>query len=267
MATATLETSNPAFRAETFRQARADSYGTGTMTVQGAAIKTLVLVGILLAAAAFTWSQCLHTVTGEFSGETVRRFAPDSSAYAFLMIGLIGGFIVSLITIFSPRSSPVTAPLYAGLEGLALGGISAVFEYRYPGIVLNAVGLTVGTLIVMLVAYAGGVLRATPKFVVGVIAATGAVALVYFVDILLSFFGIRVPYINDGGPIGIAISGVIVVIAALNLILDFDNVERGAASGAPKYMEWYCGFGLLVTLVWLYLEILRLLAKLQSRRD
>jgi uncharacterized YccA/Bax inhibitor family protein len=267
MATATLETSNPAFRADTFRQARAEGYGTGVMTVQGAAIKTLILVGILLAAAAFTWSQCLHAVTGEFSGETVTRFAPTQSAYAFLMIGVFGGFIVSLITIFSPRSSPVTAPLYAGLEGLALGGISAVFEYRYPGIVLDAVGLTIGTLVVMLVAYASGVLRATPKFVVGVMAATGAVCLVYVVDMVLGIFGIRVPYIHENGTVGIAISGVIVVIAALNLILDFDNVERGAAYGAPKYMEWYCGFGLLVTLVWLYLEILRLLAKLQSRRD
>jgi uncharacterized YccA/Bax inhibitor family protein len=267
MATATLETGNPAFRADSFRQARGEGLSTGAMTIQGAAVKTLILVGILLAAAAFTWSQCLHAVTGEFSGQTVTRFEPNSSVYAFLMIGLIGGFIVSLITIFSPRSSPVTAPLYAGLEGLALGGISAMFEYRYPGIVLNAVGLTVGTLVVMLFAYASGVLRATPKFTIGVIAATGAVCLVYFVDLILGFFGIHVPFVNDNGPIGIAISGVIVVIAALNLILDFGQVERGAAYGAPKYMEWYCGFGLLVTLVWLYLEILRLLAKLQSRRD
>ena len=253
MATATLETSNPAFRADTFRQARAESYGTGAMTIQGAAVKSLVLVGILLAAAAYTWSQC--------------RDGNVQAAYPYIIGGCIGGLIFAFVTIFNPRWSPVTAPLYAGCEGLALGGISAAYEYVYQGIVLDAVGLTIGTLVVMLVAYASGLVRATPKFVIGVIAATGAVALVYFVDILLGFFGIHVPYIHDNGPVGIAISGVIVVIAALNLILDFDQVERGAASGAPKFMEWYCGFGLLVTLVWLYLEILRLLAKLQSRRD
>ena len=138
MATATLETSNPAFRADTFRQARAESYGTGAMTIQGAAVKSLVLVGILLAAAAFTWSQC--------------RDGNVQAAYPYIIGGCIGGLIFAFVTIFNPRWSPVTAPLYAGCEGLALGGISAAYEYVYQGIVPDAVGLTIGTLVVMLVA-------------------------------------------------------------------------------------------------------------------
>jgi uncharacterized YccA/Bax inhibitor family protein len=261
MATAMMQTSNPAFRTDAFRQASYDHSTPGTMTVQGAAVKSLVLVGILLATGAFTMSQFF--IASE-SGAYV--FQPNDSATLYMIGGGIAGFVLALITIFVPRASPITGPLYAVCQGVFLGSISALYSARYPGIALNAVGLTVGTLIVMLTAYAGGLLRATPKFTVGVIAATGAVALVYFVTLILGLFGVRVPGIFDSGPIGIAFSGVVVVIAALNLILDFGNIERGAASGAPKYMEWYCGFGLLVTLVWLYLEILRLLAKLNDRR-
>ena len=188
-------------------------------------------------------------------------------SYGLLIAGSIGGFITALVTIFIPRLSPFTAPVYAALEGLVLGAISAVFETMYPGIVIQAVGLSVGVLAVMLFVYGTGIIRATEKFKIGVVAATGAVCLVYLVDIVLSLFGIRMPFIHESGVVGIGFSLVVVVIAALNLILDFDFIEQGVKQQAPKYMEWYGGFSLLVTLVWMYLEILRLLAKLRGGRD
>src|SRR5262249_38119916 len=165
-----------------------------------------------------------------------------------------------------PRGAPFTAPIYAALEGLVLGALSALFEAMYPGIVIQAVGLSVGVLAVMLFVYGTGIIRATEKFKIGVVAATGAVGLVYLVDIVLSLFGTRLPFIHESGMVGIGFSLVVVVIAALNLILDFDFIEQGARLQAPKYMEWYGGFSLLVTLVWMYLEILRLLAKLKDSR-
>ncbi len=184
-----------------------------------------------------------------------------------LIAGAIGGLVTALVTIFVPRVSPFTSPVYAACEGLFLGAISAVFETMYPGIVIQAVGLTVGVLAVMLFLYGTRVIRATEKFKMGVVAATGAVCLVYVVDMVLRLFGIAVPFIHDGGPIGIGFSLVVVVIAALNLILDFDFIEQGVKYQAPKYMEWYGGFSLLVTLVWMYLEILRLLAKMRGGRS
>jgi uncharacterized YccA/Bax inhibitor family protein len=160
----------------------------------------------------------------------------------------------------------VTAPLYAVLEGLAIGGISAFFEARFPGIVIQAVALTFGTLLCLLLVYKARIIKVTAHFRLGVVAATGGIALIYFITIVLGFFGIRMPYIHDSGIIGIGFSLFVVTIAALNLVLDFDFIEKGAASGAPKFMEWYAAFGLVVTLIWLYLEILRLLAKIGSRR-
>ncbi|HEX9723391.1 MAG TPA: Bax inhibitor-1/YccA family protein, partial [Vicinamibacteria bacterium] len=162
--------------------------------------------------------------------------------------------------------SPVTVPIYALLEGLFLGAISSMFEQMYPGIVIQAVGLTFGTLFALLFAYKSGLIKATENFKLGVVAATGAVALIYMASIVLSFFGTSIPYIHESGTIGILFSLAVVVIAALNLVLDFDFIETGAERGAPKYMEWYGAFGLLVTLIWLYLEMLRLLSKLNSRR-
>jgi uncharacterized YccA/Bax inhibitor family protein len=164
------------------------------------------------------------------------------------------------VTIFKKNWSPFTAPIYALLEGLALGGISAVFEKTYPGVAIQAVGLTLGTLFVMLLAYKTGMIRATQSFKIGVIAATGGIAVFYLVEMVLGmFFHINVPAVNGSGPWGIAFSLFIVIIAALNLVLDFDMIETGVSAGAPKYMEWYGAFALMVTLVWLYLEILRLL--------
>lgn len=183
----------------------------------------------------------------------------------WVAVGGIGGLVVGLITIFKKEWAPVTAPVYALLEGLFLGGVSATFEARFHGIVLNAVLLTFGTLGALLVSYRAGFIRATDGFKRGVVAATGAVMLVYLVGFVMSFFGKGIPYIHQNGWIGIGFSLVVVVIAAFNFILDFDLIEQGANGRAPRFMEWYGAFALLVTLVWLYLELLRLLSKMRSR--
>jgi uncharacterized YccA/Bax inhibitor family protein len=250
-----MRSGNPVLGANTFLDVgsgRVVSSDAGTMTVNGTVNRTGVLLVLLLAGAAFTWSK--------FQG-------PESmpAVLPWLMTGAIGGFIVALITIFKKTWAPVTAPAYALLEGLFLGGISAAMELRFPGIVMQAVGLTFGTLAALLFAYRTGLIRATENFKLGVVAATGGIALLYLVDIVMGFFGHKIPMIHEGGWLGIGFSAVVVVVAALNLVLDFDFIEEGAARGAPKYMEWYAAFGLMVTLVWLYLELLRLLSKLQSR--
>jgi uncharacterized YccA/Bax inhibitor family protein len=183
-----------------------------------------------------------------------------------VLVGAIGGLVVAIVTIFKKEWSPVTAPLYAVLEGLFIGAVSAMFELRFPGIVMQAAGLTFGTLGALLLAYRSGLIRATENFKLGVVAATGGIALLYLANIGMRLFGFEgMGFIHESSWIGIAFSGFVVVIAALNLVLDFDFIEQGVEHGAPKYMEWYAAFGLLVTLIWLYLEILRLLAKLQSR--
>ena len=220
------------------------------MTLQGAVNKTVILLALVVIAAGYTWNLSYH------QGPEV--------IYPWLMTGVIGGFLVALVTIFKPTWSPALAPAYAVLEGLALGGISAIFEVRYPGIVLQAVGLTFGTLFCLLLAYKSGLIRVTENFRLGVVAATGGVALIYVLGFAGSFFGWQIPYIHESGIIGIGFSLFVVVIASMNLVLDFDFIERGDGR-APKYMEWYAAFGLIVTLIWLYLEILRLLSKLRSR--
>ena len=155
--------------------------------------------------------------------------------------------------------------MYALAEGVFLGGFSAGFEYVYPGIVPQAVALTFGTLATLLTAYATRIIRPSENFKLGIVAATGGICLFYIATMVLGFFGMNMPLVNQSGWVGIGFSAFVVVIAALNLVLDFDFIETGCSQGAPKYMEWYAGFGLLVTLVWLYLEILRLLAKLRKR--
>ena len=185
---------------------------------------------------------------------------------SFYMIGgLVLGLICAIVLMFKKTWAPVLTPAYALFEGLALGGISATFEVRFPGIVLQAVMATVGVFAALLFAYKTGMIRATENFKLGIVAATGGIGLIYLVGFVLSFFGMSIPLIHESGPIGIGFSLVVVVIASLNLVMDFDFIEEGAESGAPKYMEWYGAFGLTVTLVWLYLEMLRLLSKLQSR--
>ena len=175
------------------------------------------------------------------------------------------GLVLALVTVFKHTWSPVTAPMYAVAEGLFLGALSAVFEARYPGIVVQAVMLTFGTLFALLMVYRSGLIKVTENFKLGVFAATGGIMLIYLAGFVLSFFSIRIPYIHESGLIGIGFSLFVVVIASLNLVLDFDFIEKAAEQGVPKYMEWYAGFGLIVTLIWLYIEFLRLLSKLRDR--
>jgi uncharacterized YccA/Bax inhibitor family protein len=257
---ALMKTSNPALSENTFRNV-SSQYGTlngGTidaaarMTLNGTINKTGILLLCAVATAAWTWNSFLQT--GDLS-----------VAGPMILVGAFGGLIVALITSFKKEWSPVTAPIYALLEGLVLGGFSALLNLRYPGIAIQAVGLTFGTLFVLLLAYRSGLIKVTQKFRLGVIAATGGIFLFYMLELLLSFFGINFMTVNDAGPIGIGFSLIVVGIAALNLVLDFDFVEQGVTYGVPKYMEWYAAFGIMVTLVWLYFEILRLLAKMRSR--
>lgn len=255
-----MRTANPALNEKTFGQVFGQ-YGEqaagNAMTLQGTVNKTAILLLLVVAGAAWTWhlaAQAAQAAPG----------AAMAAAMPWVIGGLIGGIVLALITIFKPTASPYTSPLYALCEGLVLGAISAMFNQRFPGIVPQAVGLTFGTLAAMLVAYTTRTIRATEKFKLGVVAATGGIALVYFISIILNLFGVHVPYIYSSGPIGIAFSVFVVVIAALNLVLDFDFIETGIQRGAPKYMEWYGAFGILVTLVWLYIEILNLLAKLRD---
>jgi uncharacterized YccA/Bax inhibitor family protein len=240
-----VRSGNPVLTNNTFRGLpRTDA----TMTLAGTVNRTAMMLALVLVTAVWTWSKF-------YTGGGAAAVAP------YLWIGAIGGLIMALVTAFKKAWSPVTAPLYALLEGLALGGISAIFEMRFPGIVVQAVGLTFGTLAALLLAYRSGLIKATENFKLGVVAATGGIALLYLVDIGLRFFGKEMPFIHESGLIGIGFSVFVVIIAALNLVLDFDFIESGVAQGAPKYMEWYGAFGLMVTLIWLYLEILRLLAK------
>jgi uncharacterized YccA/Bax inhibitor family protein len=252
-----LKTSNPALGEKTFQGLPGSGYGgaidaADRMSLNGTVNKTGILLVCAIATAAWTWHLFLQ--------------AHDPADIALPMIaGVFGGFICAMVTIFKKEWSPVTAPVYALLEGLALGGMSAMLELRYPGIAMEAVSLTFGTLFVLLFAYRSGLIKVTAKFRLGIVAATGGIMVFYLLEMVLGFFNVRFVAINSGSPIGIVFSLVIVAIAALNLVLDFDFIERGVAYGAPKYMEWYGAFGIMVTLIWLYLEILRLLAKTRSR--
>ncbi|MBC7485926.1 MAG: Bax inhibitor-1/YccA family protein [Cytophagaceae bacterium] len=244
-----MRTSNPALGDKTFNLRAAA--GEESMTIRGTVNKSAILIGIIVFAGALSWTQFM-------SGNSI--------AMILLWGGVIGGLILAIITIFKKEWAPVTAPIYAAFEGLALGGISAMAEMMFSGIVMQAILLTVGTFVTLLAAYRSGLIKATENFKLGVVAATGAIGLIYMISFGMRLFGMQMPYLHDNGLIGIGISLVIVVVAALNLVLDFDFIENGAEKKAPKFMEWYAAFGLIVTLVWLYLEILRLLMKLNSRR-
>lgn len=256
---ALMKTSNPALGQNTFSAFTQSAYGgnlidaSARMTLNGTINKTGILLLCSVATAAWTWSRFLDTHDMTFAGPAAA-------------VGAIGGLIFALITIFKKEWSGVTAPIYALLEGLVLGGLSAVFEMRYTGIAMEAVALTFGTLLVMLFVYKSGMIKVTDKFRLGVVAATGAIALFYFLLFLLGMFHLTLfSSIYGSGMIGLIFSLVVVTIAALNLVLDFDFIERGIAAGAPRYMEWYAAFGIMVTLVWLYIEMLRLLSKMRSR--
>jgi uncharacterized YccA/Bax inhibitor family protein len=248
---------NPALKDSTFLDLSSGSMvagDAGTMSLNGTVNKTGLLLLLTVLTAAFAWSQTM-TATGEV--------APGAMIY--LIGGAIGGLVLALITTFKKAWSPITAPMYALVEGFFLGSISAIYNAQFQGIVLQAVILTFGIMFALLFAYRSGLIKATENFKLGVAAATGGIFVIYLATIVLRMFDINIPYIHESGLIGIGFSLFVVVIASLNLVLDFDFIENGVEAGAPKYMEWYGAFGLMVTLVWLYLELLRLLSKLQSR--
>ena len=259
--TAMLRTGNPALNDTTFenfgvyqRNSEAEKLQLGVMTINGTAQKTMFLLALAMGTACFTWSQTFSTLE-----------ANPAAALPWAMGGAIVGMITALAICFKHTWAPMLAPVYALAEGLFLGGVSASFEAQYPGIVIQAVGGTFGTLFGLLMAYQSGLIKATENFKLGVVAATGGIFLVYMISMIGSFFGFPIPFIHAAGPMGIAFSLFVVVVAALNLVLDFDFIEQAAERGAPKYLEWYGAFALMVTLVWLYMEILRLLSKLRSR--
>ena len=240
-----MRSGNPALRESVFTKAVPAADGS-IMTIGGTVNKTMILLFLVVITASWTWSLGVN-------------------ALPYIAPAAIFGLVAAIVTIFKKDISHITAPVYALLEGVVLGGISSVFEKQYPGIVIQAVALTFGTLFCLLAAYKTGIIKATENFKLGVVAATGAIAVVYIVSMIMGFFGASMPMIHSTGPMGIIFSLFVVTIAALNLVLDFDFIERGAESNAPGYMEWYGAFGLIVTLIWLYLEILRLLSKLQRR--
>ena len=241
------KSSNPAVADVRLKRiAETETYASDVpMTIEGTLNKTLILFGIIL-------------LTG-FVGWTYGQ-----ASSSLMWLGLGGGLVLAFYTIARPQHSPYTAPAYAAFEGLALGAISAYFEAAYSGIVMQAIGLTLGIFFVMLLAYRSGKIRATPKFRKGILIATGGVFFFYILNFVAGMFGGGVSLFNLGW-MGIGIQLVIIGIASLNLILDFDNIERGAKAELPKFAEWYLGFGLVITLVWLYLELLRLLALIAGR--
>lgn len=240
-----MRSANPTLSDKTFQNIESSAVSSeGSMTVSGTINKTGMLFLILMIGATISWYQ---------------------PSQLLIWGGAIGGFVLAIATVFKKEWAPFTAPLYAGLEGLFLGGISVMFEAAYSGIVYNAILLTLGVFAAMLFAYRTGWIEVTKQFRTGVVAATGGIFLVYLASFILGFFGINISLIHGSGLMGIGFSLIIVGVAALNLVLDFDLIEKGAQANAPKYFEWYTSFALMITLVWLYIEILRLLAKLQRR--
>lgn len=240
-----FKSGNPALSAKTFNDLSASA---NPMTLAGTINKTAMLLAILTIGAGWVWN--LYFVS---------RAIDDVTTY--LWVGCLGGFVVALVTIYNKPIAAYTAPLYALLEGFAIGGVSALYEAKHPGIAIQAAGLTFGILAGMLAAYRFKILQVTERLMAGIVAATCGIALLYLVDIVLMLIGHPIGLIHDNGPWAIGFSLFVIVIASLNLLMDFDFINKGVAQGAPKYMEWYSAFGLIVTLVWLYLEILRLLGK------
>ncbi len=245
-----LRTSNPALNDQVFRGEGA-AFG-AAMTVQGTVNKTGILLLCTVATAAWAWNIFLHSHSAQAVGPLA-------------LVGVIGGLVFAFATIFKKTWAPVTAPIYALFEGLVLGSVSAILEVRFPGIAIQAVSLTFGTMVALLLVYRSGLIRVTDNFRTGIFAATGGIAIFYLIEMVLGFFGVHFTAVNGNGAIGIGFSVFVVIIAALNLVLNFDFIENGARAGAPKYMEWYGAFGMMVTLIWLYFEILQLLSKLRSR--
>ena len=244
-------TGNPMLNERTFGSLPRAGFGVAGMTLKGTIDKSFLLLIVLMAAALWPWSQ--------MAGGDVQAVS------SLALLGALGGFIAAMIVSFKPTTAPYLAIPYAALEGLFLGGISAMFEQRYHGIAIQAVGLTFGVLGALLIAYRTRLIRVTDQFRAMVVAATFGIMLFYVATLILGFFHFSLQALYAPTPLGIGISLVIVVIAALNVVLAFDLIDRGVGSGAPTFMEWYCAFSLMVTLVWLYLEMLRLLALTRQR--
>jgi uncharacterized YccA/Bax inhibitor family protein len=255
---AIFNSSNPTLSEKIFTRSLADR-DSGTMTVRGSIQKFGFLMILVLAGAAYTW-------------KLYYSFAVPTMMTLF-MVGLIGGFICAIVTSFVPKLARYLSPAYALLEGFVLGGLSAIvneqFKVKYPNIIISAVLLTFGVAFAVFLLYNFRIIRATEKFKAVIFSSIAGIAIFYLIDIVLGFFGVRIPFMQwgDHSLIGIGINLFVVVIAALSLVLNFDQIETGEKMGAPKYMEWYGAFGLLVTLVWLYLEILQLLSRFSNNRN
>lgn len=249
---------NPVLSEKIFRTNQATSASTGTMTVKGTATKSLILILMILAGAMYTWKIAYEAIN-------------PASLQPWMWGGVIGGFVVAMIISFKPIWAQYLAPIYAVLEGLFLGAISAVFSQAFaataPGIVMNATLLTILTAVVMLIIYRTNLIKVDGKFARIMTIAIGAIALYYLVSMVLSLFGVNLTMLHNSGPLSIGISLVIIGVAAFSLLMDYEFIVRASESGAPKYMEWYGAFGLMVTLVWLYLEILKILAKFAGNRE
>ncbi|MGA1867723.1 MAG: Bax inhibitor-1/YccA family membrane protein [bacterium] len=245
---------NPALKSEIFLRFKGLTDTAHLMTFQGTVNRTILLLFLVLCSSIWIWNIY-------FSSGSQKAVIP------WIIGGTVGGFIFALITIFRKQWSPFTAPIYALLEGFALGGISSMFNAQYPGIVIQAVGLTFGILFSLLVVYKTRLIKVTENFKLGIVSATGSIFLIYTISLIINLSGAHIPFIHESGFIGIGFSLFVVVVAALNLLVDFDSIEQGVAQRVPKYMEWYAAFGLMLTLIWLYLEILELLSKLQEADD
>jgi uncharacterized YccA/Bax inhibitor family protein len=248
------KSSNPALSEKVFN--REYSASSEVMTINGTVNKTALSLLLVIAAAVYSWGKFFNAVTPE---------AGMAAVMPWLVVGGIGGFITALVTIFRPKSAAISVPIYSVLQGLLLGGLSAVFESMYTGIVIRAVALTLAVFAAMLFFYRSGIIKVTKKFMLGVVAATAGIMIVYVISFIAGFFGAQMGFLHGSSNLSIGFSLLVVGVAALNLVLDFAFIEKAAGSGAPKHMEWYGAFGLMVTLIWLYLEILRLLSKLARR--
>jgi uncharacterized YccA/Bax inhibitor family protein len=257
---ALFQSGNPTLSQKIFDRSAAQLSGE-TMTVRGAINKFGFLLLMVIAGAAFVWNKYTSPYALVDAQQTV---------YTYMMVGVFGGLICAIAIVFKPNWSPYLAPAYGILEGLFLGGISAVlndaFSQKYPGLVLQAVGLTFGVAIAMFLLYNFRIIKVTDKLRSVIVSATMGIAIFYLLTLVLRMFHVNMPFMYDASPLGIGISLFVIAIAALNLLLDFDMIERGADAGAPKFMEWYGAFGLLVTMVWLYLEILKLLSRFAGGR-
>lgn len=248
-----FKSGNPTLSEKNFKKTYIN-IGDDIMTLKGTLNKFGFMLLMLMGTAYYSW----------------KEFAGGGNVQPLMWTGLIGGFVIALVIMFKKEWAGYLAPLYALLEGLFLGAISAMyndaFATKAPNIVMNAVGLTFGVAIAMYLLYSFKIIKATEKFRAVIFTATAGIAIFYLISMVLRMFGVDMAFLHEGSLMGIGFSLVVVTIAALNLILDFDMIEKGSQAGAPKYMEWYGAFGLMVTIVWLYLEILRLLGKLSDRK-